>query len=93
MHRSVGHRVDHRTDIGAQRREVVTTGGRTASPVASDFGDDRPATEQWEDFCVVLGDVGHAGHEDDRSADITTGRVQVVNASIAAFGEPRSDHG
>jgi hypothetical protein len=48
--------------------------------VAAELHHDRPASEQRHDVDVVVGDVGHAGNEDDRRAPIGAVRVKVVNA-------------
>jgi hypothetical protein len=56
--------------------------------VASYFHDDGPAPEEWQHLNVVVGDVGHAGHEDDWRAAILTARVEIVDADVTVVGEP-----
>jgi hypothetical protein len=87
LHRPVGNRVDHRADIRAERGEVITGFRRVTSSVASDLHHDCPASEQRHDFDVVVGDIGHAGDEDDRPAPIGAISVEVMDAGLAVFGE------
>src|SRR3979411_814412 len=49
------------------------------------------ATEERHDFCVVVRDAGHAGHEDDRGAEIGATGIEVVQSSVAAFDVARRD--
>jgi hypothetical protein len=61
--------------------------------VTSYFHHDRPASEQRQDFGVVVGDIGHAGHKDDRRDVIVAARIEVVDSNVAVVGESRNDHG
>ena len=90
---SVGHRVDDCTDIGARRGEIVSGLRGATFAVAPKVHDDGPAPEKGHDLDVVVGDVGHAGHEHDRCAPVIAARVEVVDTDVAVVSEPGDDHG